>query len=228
VCDGLQSWASAAALATVRVACRLESAAIPAFQDWLQLHADQLLTLEVTIKYFSPRDGPQHSLQLPLNKFTKLQELCLEGFKLQLPGEDLMQHSSSTEDCSRDRSAGQEGAAACGMLASLQHLTLQHVQLICSSSLQQLAKAPLITSITLRYVSFNACELGSKSSGRGHRRPRPRTQEAKQQVADAMPSLLQQLPQLSELHLSGILVTDAAIQQTAAMLGLQRLSFTDR
>ena len=89
-----RAWASAAALATAHVEQKFEpDQDISAFNGWLQQHAGQVESLQLS----NGRWG-EHGLQLPWAKLAKLQRLQLEGFKLLLPGEEDSSRSTPARD----------------------------------------------------------------------------------------------------------------------------------
>jgi hypothetical protein len=90
-------------------------------------------------------------------------------------------------------------------------LELKRVQLSKISSLLQLTLAPQLRSLTLSKIEFTKPQMTYKGEFC------QRTKAAVQQVADAIPGLLQQLPLLSVLKLPGIFLTDAAAQQLSAL-----------
>lgn len=75
------AWATPAAQATVHVNRKLRSSSVPSLQRWLEVHAGQVLSVRLRAK----RAVSRHKLKLPVHKLTKLQQLHLEGFRLQLP-----------------------------------------------------------------------------------------------------------------------------------------------
>jgi Leucine-rich repeat (LRR) protein len=156
-------------------------------------------------------------LQLPLDKLSQLQQLQLEGLKLQLPGEGDSHDSSPGVDTSLD-SVGGSSNAATAALSSLQHLELDEIQFASISSLLQITRAP-----QLRSLLMNDIELSEPVFAAGWLRS-GNSEAAVQQVAEAMPSMLQQLPRLSVLQMPKSPFTDAAVQQAAALQGLQSLS----
>jgi hypothetical protein len=209
-----RAWAPAAAQATVHVERKLEPDpdAIAAMETWLAVHAGQLLSLDVSISRHIL--DPALQLQLPLGKLTKLQHLQLQGFHLQLPGEGDSPHRSADTG---SKGSSSDGSSHAVKLSSLQRLQLKSVDLADISSLLQLTQAPHLTSLvmegaTLTKLPFNRAFQSTPA-------------ESVQQVADAMPRLLQQLPQLSVLHMPGFPFAEAAVQQTAAMTRLQQLTF---
>jgi hypothetical protein len=58
---------------------------------------------------------------------------------------------------------------------------------------------------------------------KGYRSHRSNSITATQQLAAAIPGLLQQLPRLAVLELPGFPISDAAVQQLGCMQGLQEL-----
>lgn len=130
-------WAAAAALATVHVKQNVKSGkahAVAALAAWLQKHAGQLLSLQLSADRFCG----QHMLQLPLHKLTQLQLLKLVRVNLRLPGED----SSSISQ-----------AADTTLLCCLQHLRLSHegeFAKILTLPLRQLSQLQQLELVRLR------------------------------------------------------------------------------
>jgi hypothetical protein len=69
----------------VHVDCDLQKEDVPAFQSWLDVHAGQLRSVQLTAEPFI--SNPKYTQQLPLDKLSQLQHLQLKGFRLRLPGE---------------------------------------------------------------------------------------------------------------------------------------------
>jgi hypothetical protein len=204
-----KAWASAAAVATVHVEQKYKPAqTIPAIGSWLRQHAAQLESLQLSYR------GRQRQPQLPWAKLAKLQRLQLWGFALSLPGE---------RDSSGSGSSGEDTRSPAPLLLpSLQHLELVGVELISVSSLLQLAaSAPGLTSLKIDHISFAQVQFDSGALN-------PFTdgidKAGVQQVAAAMPRLLQQLLRLAVLELPGIPMSAAAMQQLGCMQGLQEVS----
>jgi hypothetical protein len=179
-----------------------------ALNGWLQQHAAQLENLQLSCSY---SDEEQLELQLPVGKLAKLQRLELDGLKLMLPGEG--NSSCSTREDTHT-------LAAPMLLPSLQHLQLLRVQFISISSLLQLAAgAHGLTSLKTDSISFanlGPHEYGSEAAW-------GIDAAAMQQVAAALPSLLQQLPGLKVIELPGMPMSDAAMQQLGGVQGLQEV-----
>jgi hypothetical protein len=206
------AWALAAARATVHVVCEeLQPDAVPALQSWLSKHAAQLLGLELYMNW-----RHQCVLQLPVDRLTKLQSLRLQSFKLQLPGGEGSPRTHPAAGSSDISSRGSAHAAVGQELSSLLHLELVDVQLPNISSLLQVTNAPQLTSLRLDGIDLTEPEFSTRSRS-------PVAADAMQEVADAMPHLVQQLPELSVLQMPEFPVTQAAMQQIAAMTRLQRL-----
>jgi hypothetical protein len=207
-----KAWASAAALATAHVELkRTRGQTISAFNSWLQQHAGQLESLQLS--YVQGVEDEQLGLQLPLGKLAKLQRLELEGFKILLPGE--CDSSSSTEEDAPT-------SAAPLLPNSLQHLQLYSVQFISISSLLKLAGVPGLTSLKTKDISFAKPKPVKFCSGAFWGNDKP----AMQQLAADLPSLLQQLPRLAVLELPGMPMSAAAMQQLGGMQGLHELVLT--
>jgi hypothetical protein len=210
-----QAWASAAVLATQHVVrSKLSADAIPSLEAWLKRHGTQLLSLRLSCGSYNA----EYQLQLPLHKLAKLQWLQLEAFQLLLPGEE----DASTEQGTGGSGyyigntlvvAGTSGGATPAAQRDLQHLQLKCCQLLSIDSLLQLAAAPQLTFLKLRKVHL----LQPRFVGRWG----DSDDTAKQQLADALAGLLQQLPRLSVLALPEMPVTTAAAQRTTAMQGLR-------
>jgi hypothetical protein len=242
-----KAWASAATLATVHVELKLQAEAkgqaIPVLEIWLQQHAGQVESLQLTLTSTSMGDmvydpqlsysdrTAQHELQLPWAKLSKLQRLQLEGFKLTLPGEEDSQGATSgagagagaatsSSSSSRGNSSGGKGihTPAPLLLPSLQYLELSKVQLVSSSSLLQLARAPGLTSLKISDISFLRLQYCSQV-GQDFYNKEP----AIQQLAAAIAVLLQQLPRLAVLELPRMPMSAAAMQRLGAMQGLQEV-----
>jgi hypothetical protein len=178
---------------------------IPAIGSWLRQHAAQLESLQLSYS------GRQRQPQLPWAKLARLQRLQLGGLALSLPGEG---------DSSSSGSPGENThTPAPLLLPTLQHLELVGVDFISISSLLQLASAPGLTSLTIDRISFAHVQFDS-----GDLNPFFIDKAGVQQVAAAMPRLLQQLPRLAVLELPGIPMSDAAMQQLGCMQGLQQVS----
>jgi hypothetical protein len=209
----------------VHVDSSIEPDAVPALQSWLALHAGQLVKLDV---YVQPCEHPP-VLRLPVDKFTKLQHMRLQGLTLQLPGEEDSPVSSpaagsrdSSSECNsskRSSSSSTEGNSSAAQLTlpSLQHLKLVCVRLASVSSLLQLTKAPQLTRLMLSNI--DVLKLGYSSSPVAQN-----SVNAVKAVAGAVAGMLQQLPRLSALQLRDLPFSDAAAQQTAALRGLQQVT----
>lgn len=83
VCSTL---AAAAMQATVHVHHELRTDAVAAFQDWLQQHAWQLLSLR--LQSGAPSNVQLHPLRLPLHKLMQLQQLELDSFEVHLTAQE--------------------------------------------------------------------------------------------------------------------------------------------
>lgn len=210
-----RAWASAAIQATVNLEKEVEKEHLPALQGWLAQHSGQLQTL----KLFGYSWGEEMlQLQLPWDKMIRLQHLKLNGFT-QLPGEEDRPCNSphaGSWDCS---SGGNSSACAeWPELPSLRKLELSRVKLLDISSIFQLTNAPQLRSLILKSIEFTLVQFASFHT--------PGCKVDVQIVAQAIPYLLQRLPQLSVLKLPLFPFTDAAVQQAAALQGLQELSIT--
>ena len=225
-----KAWASAAALAAVHVELKLqaESQAKPALERWLQQHAGQLESLQLTInldghddEQLSDNDwDTRHELQLPWAQLAKLQRLQLHGFELTLlgEGESLGANSAADARASRSSSGEETHTPALLLLPSLQHLELSKVELVSSSSLLQLAGAPGLTSLKISDMSSSHLQYCSEE----HHQWRNK-EPAVQQLAAAITGLLQQLPRLAVLELPGMPMSEVAMQQLGCMQGLQEV-----
>jgi hypothetical protein len=210
-----RAWASAAALGTVHVEkFKLTADAVPALQAWLQQHADQLLTIQLSTDMFAP--GPERSLQLPLNRFKQLQRLDLTRFELKLPGEG--EEGAGQQLRRLGLTASDSHAEA--VLPSLQHFRLTGVQLASTSSLLQLTHAPQLTSLSLDSIEVAQLQFGSWM------RSDLNTPTAVQQVAATVSCMLNRLPRLSVLELPDMPLSAAAVQQLTAMQGLREVSLS--
>jgi hypothetical protein len=198
-----------------------QSPAIPAFESWLQNYAGQLKSLQLAFYWHS--SGEHHDLQLPWAKLAKLQRLDLRGFNLQLPGDGDSSCSTPAHGGAADSSSSscREGTdtPALLLLPSLQHLELSIVNFDSISSLQQLAAgAPGLTSLKTCDISFVQPEFRSGICAHSN------SAAATQQLAAAIPSLLQQLPRVAVLELLGFPMSAAAMRQLGCMQGLQEVS----
>jgi hypothetical protein len=214
------AWASAAALATVHVeqVLKAHAQAIPACECWLHKYAGQLISLQLTLSRSTSDE--HHDLQLPWAKMAKLQRLHLRGFNLQLKGEGDTSYSTpangGAEACSSSYGKGTDTTTLL-LLPSLQHLELSSVKFDSISILQQLAAgAPGLTSLQTNDISFVQPEFRSAVFARN-------AAAATQQLAAAVPSLLQQLPRVAVLELPGFPMSAAAKQQLGCMQGLQQV-----
>lgn len=90
------------------------------------------------------------------------------------------------------------------LLPSLQELQVYDIDLKDLSSLLQLTQAPQLTSLTVKDIKI--LDTGFSSGMESHRNE----DDAVQQVAEAMPHLLQQLPRLTAVNLPALPITDAA------------------
>jgi hypothetical protein len=190
----------------------LQADDVPAFQDWLALHASQVQSLKLSVRCYA-----QQTLQLPLGELQQLQGLQLRGFKLHLVGEDDSCCSSTFAD-EYDSSFEEDSDAAWPKLPLLQHLELSDTELFSVNSLKQLTDAPQLRSLILTKIGFTRVAFSSHDW--------PRARDAVQLVADAITSFLQRMPHLSVLELPGFPFTTAAVQQTTALRDLQDISIT--
>lgn len=99
----------------------------------------------------------------------------------------------------------------------MQDLQLFDIEVQDNSSLLQLTQAPQLTSLIVKDIKLLEAGFSSGSGSYGN------TAAAVQQVAEAMPRLLQQLPQLAVLELPGLPITHAAAEQLGAMQGLRQV-----
>jgi hypothetical protein len=236
-----KAWASAAALATIHIQQTFpaEGHSIPALERWLQQHARQLESLQLTHSSRSPESldeftdeelslrvwNTKHSLQLPWAKLSKLQHLQLDRFKLTLPGEG---DSSSISLGAGASSSSSSSSSSCGqdtyypaplLLPRLQQLQLSKVELVSSSSLLQLAGVPGLTSLKLLDNSFSRLQDCNEAVLTSIIK-----EPALQQLAASITRLLQQLPRLVVLELPGFPMSAAAMQQLSCMQGLQQVT----
>ena len=86
-----KAWATAAAAATVHVQYTPNYSTITDFNDWLEQHAGQLLSLRVTSE-----TEAEYDIVLPWEGFPKLQQLHLKGVKLR----ELLARADSNSDSS--------------------------------------------------------------------------------------------------------------------------------
>jgi hypothetical protein len=210
-------YAVAAAQATVHLVLELKNPdedAVQALQRWLALHEGQLRTINIRAQRPDPQAMPQ--LQLPLDKLAQLQILQLKGFKLQLLG-DKGSHCSSPVAENRESSTDGGSSSHAATLSSLQHLELKEIELATISSLLQITNAPQLRSLIMTDIALTQPSFRSGRWNEG-------SVAAMQEVADAMPGLLQQLPKLSVLKLPYFPLTDAVVQQAGPLQGLQWIS----
>lgn len=192
-------WYAAAAAATVHVELqerdRSWTQVAPAFQQWLDAHGTQLQTLKLACESFVWR----RTLQLPSQVLHQLQQLDIAGFQLQIP-EALTASSMQDEHTP--------------MCPSLVELSLEGATVPSPAAVLQLAQAPQLTHLNLEHLKFEGVNSfdGLKDKA------------VLQQLHAVMSGLLQQLPQLSVLKLTGVDVGAAAAQQLSAMPRLQELS----
>jgi Leucine-rich repeat (LRR) protein len=198
-------WASAGALATEHVRVKLRADTVPKFESWMQRHAGQLLSLQLT--GYGPRSSVLPRLQLPLYGFTRLQRLELKSLGVRLP---------------RDSDSSSQHSGQAWQWPHLQDMKIYDVGLEDISSLLQLTAAPQLTRLELSGISI--AELQFDSSTLRHFSVAQGTEAAVQAVAAALPRMLQQLPRLSVLELPGLPITDAALQEMARLQGLQQVT----
>jgi hypothetical protein len=205
-----RAWASAATLSTVHVESRLNTKTAAAFESWLQQHAGQLQTLKLFCC-----DRGYTSLRLPLGQLKQLHRLELDELQLQLPGEQPAASGSGQQLSDVAAGLSIEGSGASDVsLPSLQHLRLGSVRFVSTTSLLLLTAAPQLTSLVFRdYISF--ADVDEDADDRT---------VARQQVAAAVAGMLRQLPRLSVCELPYMPLSDAALQQLAAMQGLRQVS----
>jgi hypothetical protein len=200
-------------------------------ERWLQQHAGQLESLQLTIDLNEPDDeqlsdndwDTRHELQLPWAQLAKLQRLQLEGFVLSLPWEGdsrgANSGASAGAEASGSSSSGEDThTPAPLLLPSLQHLQLSKFELVSSSSLLQLARAPGLTSLKFSDISIPHLQYCSEE----HHQWRNK-EPAVQQLAAVITGLLQQLPRLAVLELPGMPMCAEAVQQLGSMQGLQQV-----
>lgn len=102
------------------------------------------------------------------------------------------------------------------LLRSLQRLQLWCVELAGLGSLLQLTDAPQLTSLTIQSCSYAELQLSGEWYPNN-------TEAAVQQLAAAVPGMLQRLLRLSVLELQDTPLSDAAVQHLAAMQGLRQV-----
>jgi hypothetical protein len=136
--------------------------------------------------------------------------LELQGFRLLLPGEQDRPRSSANDGGRNSRSEDTSSTAQL-TLYSLQQLELSSVQLSSVRSLLRLTRAQQLKHLSLSNIDVSDLDFCSSSS---HRNP----QHAVEAAAEATCSMLQQLPQLSVVRVHGLPFSDAAVQQTSALL----------
>jgi hypothetical protein len=204
-----RSWASAAALATEHVRVKLRADTLPAFQSWMQLHAAQLLSLQLTASGSLWPSKELRVLQLPLQDFSQLQQLELDYFRLCLPCNEVSSRTSRTS----------RRAAQTALMPSLQQLKLVDVELANIRSLLQLTWAPQLTSLEVSGLMVKGLKYSSPCAEHKNKAA------AVQQVAQAFESMLAQLPRLSVLEVPGLPVSKAAAQAMGRLQGLQQLGY---
>lgn len=191
--------------------CELNHETAPAFESWLALNANQISSLEL----FAVDARPM--LQLPLNKMTNLERLDLCSIRAQLPGDGAWPDSSPGTS-GEERSVVVSGLTAQPALPSLQHLRLSDVGLYGISSLLELTNAPQLMTLDLEdiedYVEFSNMYHGVTAGDA-------------EELAEAIPRVLQQVPQLSVLRMPTLPFTEAAAKQTAAMQQLRQLELSN-
>lgn len=160
----------------------------------------------------------ERSLRLPLDKFKQLQRLEISNLDLQLPGEEASSVDQLLDELTLTDSDSDCHAAAGVPLPSLQHLQLSNAQLVSTSSLLQLTHAPQLTSLHISRSSFMEQRFSSGILSWTN------TEAAEQQVAAALASALQRLPRLSVCELLDVPLSEAVMQQLAAMQGLRQVS----
>jgi hypothetical protein len=205
-----KKWSVAAAAATVHVELQetdrsylAHKEAASAFQRWFNAHASgtQLQTLKLAPRSF----GKQCMLQLPSNGLQQLQRLELPGFWLQLP---------------QARTASSMQDEHIPLFPNLVELNLRGADVPspglmspAPAAVLQLARTPQLTHLNLEDITLKGLDriLGIKD------------ETVLQQLHAGMSDLLQQLPQLSVLKLSGVDVGAAAAQHLSATTRLQEL-----
>lgn len=210
-----KAWAAAAVLATIDVKHRVTVGNMRALSSWLGTHAGQLEHLELD----SGNMNYEVEVQLPLHNLKNLEYLQLDNLRLLPPGGEAgsdmpLGGAGSRAGSSGDGHAGGADTAT-PLLPNLPNLELIEVELPSLSTLLQLAQAaPQLTSLCTNALAFQQPDFCSTAV---HNEP-----EDTQQVADALPGLLQQLPRLEVLELQGMPLSTAAVQQIATMQGLQQ------
>lgn len=211
-----RAWASAAAVGTVHVERELTASTKSTFQAWLDQHAGQLLSLQLSaVKMLRGPQPPQRSLRLPWNKFKQLQQLKISYLDLQLPGEAA---AVSVDQLTLTASDSVDHAAAELPLSRLQHLDLFEVQLASTSSLLQLTHAPQLTSLTLDCVEITELQFVENT-------PASWAVQYAEEAA-AVARMLQRLRRLAVLEMPDMFFSQAAVQQSAAMQGLRQVSLS--
>lgn len=201
-----KEWATEARLATVHInnKCRPRSKA--QLETFLQQHAGQLLTLELPAQGFE-------GVQLPWAQFTRLERLSLESADLQLPEDAAAAADGDSNDSTDAASATDASLAAAPLLPALRHLELKSCSVRSINSLVRLARAPQLTSLQVSEL-----KLQDRPQPLYHRAP-----EVQKQIGAALAGLLQQLPELSVLHLPQLDLNTAAVHSIVRMDKLQDL-----
>lgn len=125
--------------------------------------------------------------------------------------------ATTTGTVSTESSAAGSGCGA-ALLPSLQHLEVSFSELNNIKCLLELTQAPQLTGLMIMEITVLDAGFGGGNSAHNN------TAAAVQQVAEAMPRLLQQLPRLTVLDIPGLPITDAVAKQLGRMQGLRQIS----
>ena len=203
-----KAWAAAAAAATVHVEYSPTAATLTEFEQWVNQHAGQLLTLEVLT---SDRFAFDHELLLPLNSLGQLQVLHLKGLVLLNSDDDYLAENSSSSNSRVDPTP--QAAAAAAPLPRLQQLHLENVELASIGRLLQLTQSQALVSVRLQAITFAGREKPSSFGGLIYK-----TTAVLKQLVQGVSRLLQQLPpRLRVLEMLGFPIPGGAMQRIAAM-----------
>jgi hypothetical protein len=204
-----KAWAAAAAAATVHVEYSPTAATLTEFEQWVNQHAGQLLTLKVLT---SDRFEYDHELLLPLNSLGQLQVLHLQGLMLLNSDDEISAENSSSSSNGRVDPT-QQAAAAAAPLPRLQQLHLENVELASIGGLLQLTQSQALVSVRLHSITFAGREKPSSFGGLIYKNT-----AVTKQLVQGVSRLLQQLPQrLQVFEIPDFPIPGGALINIAAM-----------